>query len=73
MTNTDLSFYVSEVNWPNELEPARDFARQAVSEWKWKDKSEKILREIEKAGTIKRLQQLVIYPILSGEGIGVIK
>lgn len=65
--------YIDQTNWPTDLEKAKQFAREAVGEWKWKDKAPKFLRQIDRATSVKRLQEIVIYPLLSGEGLAVIK
>jgi len=69
----DLSKFVNQNNWPKELEDAREFARDAVMNWKWKEKSPMFLAQIDNAKTVKRLQEIVIFPLLSGEGMKVIK
>ena len=68
-----LEYYVNKDNWPTDLEEAREFARQAISEWKFKDKVEKHLRNVERATSVERLQQLIVQTMLSGEGLGTIK
>lgn len=69
----DLTKYANQANWPSDLNAAKDFAREAVTTWKWKEKAPKFLAEIDEARTIKRLQEIVIYPLLSGEGMKAIK
>lgn len=69
----DLSKYVDQANWPTEFTDAKMFAVQAITDWTFEAKRPKFLAQIEKATTIKRLQEIVIYPLLSGEGMKVIK
>lgn len=69
----DLEFYVNAANWPSDLEAAKDLARESISKWKFQDKAPKFLREVDKARTVGRLQEIAIYPLLSGAGLGVIK
>ncbi len=69
----ELTDYVNSANWPTELDPAKEFAREAVSKWIWKDKAPDFLVKIDNARTIHQLQEIVIYPILSGEGNAVLK
>lgn len=68
-----LEDYVNAANWPTDLEAAKEFAREAVTQWQWKEKAPKFLGEIDRATSIKRVQEIVIYPILSGEGNAVLK
>ena len=70
---SSVEWFVNKNNWPQDLEYARAFAHEAVNTWKWKRKSETIKQEIDAATSVARLQQLVIYPLLSGEGLTVIK
>jgi len=72
-TDAELEFYVNAKNWPKELEAAKEFARNAILTFQWKKKAPKFLAAIDNASTVKRVQQIVINPILSGEGIGVVK
>lgn len=69
----DPNKYVNQANWPTELAQAKEFAKEAVTTWKWKEKAPKFIAEIERATTVKRLQEIVIYPLLSGEGLKAIK
>jgi len=73
MTKHPVEFYVDDRNWPQDLDEAKEFAAEAIEAWAFKDKQEKFLMEINACSTLKRVQELVIYPLLSGEGIGVIK
>lgn len=70
---SDLSFYVNKDNWPTDLEQAKKFGIEASSKWKWKNKSERFIEEIKNCSSVTRVQQLVIFPLLSGDGLKVIK
>ena len=69
----NLEDYANASNWPTSLEEAKQFAHDAISHFKWKNKIPVFAQQIETATTIKRLQEIVIYPILSGEGMKSIK
>jgi len=71
--DTQLEHYVNAANWPSDVEAAREFAREAINRWAFKEKAPKFLAQIDKASTVKRLQEIVIYPLLSGEGLGVVR
>ena len=68
-----LEFYANKKNWPLDLEEARKFAQEAIHQWNWPEKAPKFLALIDQAPTIKRMQELVLYPMLSGEGAAVIR
>jgi len=68
-----LDQYVNASNWPTDLEEAKTFAREAIEQFKWKEKVPGFLRQVDKATTVARLQEIVIYPLMSGEGLKVIK
>lgn len=72
-TPKHLEQYANKDTWPKDLPAAKEYARQAVNEFQWKDKVPELLAEIDKATRIARLQEIVIYPLLSGEGNFVIK
>lgn len=65
--------YVNQDNWPNDLMSAREFAREAILAWTWKKKAPERLAQVNRAKTIKRLQEIVAYAVLAGEGNSVIK
>lgn len=67
-----VEYYVDESNWPSTLEEAKQFAREALEAWAYKDKVPQFLEEVDKATSILRVQKIVVYPLLSGEGLGVI-
>jgi hypothetical protein len=67
----DLEKYANSANWPNTLGECKTFATEAVQTWKWKKKAPEFIKEIEGATSIKRVQEIVIYPLLSGEGLAV--
>lgn len=69
----DLNHYVNKNNWPTDLEPARLFAREAIIKWIYKEKITRFLRQVDSATSVKRIQEITIYPLLSGEGLKVIK
>lgn len=69
----DLEYYVNAANWPTDLEAAKELTRESISKWKFQKNAPKFLRQVDEACTISRLQQIAIYPLLSGSGLGVIK
>lgn len=73
MNDAILEKYAAAANWPSDLSAAKEFARQAINEWDFKQKAPEFLAKIDRATTIKRLQELIIYSMLSGQGHGVIK
>lgn len=68
-----VEHYVNEANWPKGLDEAKAFGVEGITAWAWKDKAPKFIMQINRATSVKRVQQLVIFPLLSGEGLGVIK
>ena len=68
-----LEKYVSAKNWPKELDAAKDFGKEAVSHFKFKEKIPKFNAAIDSAPTVAKVQSIVINAILSGEGKGVLK
>lgn len=73
VTSEELEYYVNEANWPTDLEAAKEFAKEAVLKWQWNEKKPRFIAKIDRARTVKQVQELLIYPLLSGEGMGVIK
>ena len=69
----DLARFVDRANWPDDLNKAKAFAQQAFKQFQWKEKIPQFLSELDRADTVEKVQQLVIYPLLSGEGLQVIK
>lgn len=69
----DLNYYANKDNWPSDLVLAKEFAKQAIKEWDFKEKAPRFIAQIEAAPTVKRVQELTLYPLLSGEGLKVIK
>ncbi len=72
-TTEDNEYYMSGANWPIELEAAKEFAREAVSTFKFKEKIPKFNRQIDQITRIDKLQSLIINALLSGEGNSVIR
>lgn len=68
-----VEYYVNEANWPKGLDEAKAFGVEGITAWAWKEKAPKFIMQINRATSVKRVQQLVIFPLLSGEGLGVIK
>lgn len=68
-----VEYYVNAANWPTDLAEAKAFGEEAVTAWAWKEKAPKFIREINNATSVRRIQTLVIYPLLSGEGLAVVK
>lgn len=71
--NPKLAFYANKDNWPGDLEQAREFARKAINEWDWKEKTPKFLAKVDAAKSVAQLQNIVLMPMLSGEGLGVLR
>lgn len=69
----DINYYADQSNWPNTLDDARLFAHEAISNFKWKKKAPEFKAKIDRAKNVKRVQEVVIYALLSGEGNAVIK
>ena len=55
------------------LDEAKEFARRYIKEMKFQKKAEKLLRDLEKATNVARVQKLIIDIHLAGEGNGVVK
>jgi hypothetical protein len=68
-----LEQYVDASTWPTDLAEAKEYGKTAVNQFKWKEKVPTFLDQIDKASSVKRVQEIVIYPLLSGEGLGVVK
>lgn len=68
-----VEYYVNASNWPTTLAEAKTFGEEAITAWAWKEKAPRFIKQINKATSVKRIQELVIYPLLSGEGLGVVK
>lgn len=67
-----LEYYADQNNWPSDLSDAKEFGKDALKDWKWKKKAPIFMAQIDRAKTVKRIQELVIYTLLSGEGLKVI-
>ena len=68
-----LETIISKLNLAKTLDEAKDLARQYIKEMKFQKKAEKLLRDLEKATNVARVQKLIIDIHLSGEGNGVVK
>ena len=71
--NQVLETYADQSNWPTDLEAAKAFAHEAIAVWKWQQKAPYYKALVDQATSVKRVQEVIIYPLLSGEGIGVIR
>lgn len=69
----DLNYYANKSNWPLDLVQAKEFAREAINTWVWKEKAPRFIAQIESATSVRRVQELTLYSLLSGEGLKVIK
>ena len=65
--------YINQSNWPTELEASRLFALQALKDMKYRNNVPKLMRAVEAAPSVKRVQMIIINAILSGEGLRVVR
>lgn len=71
--NSNINKYIDKKNWPNDLYDAKQFANQALSEFKFRKKIDKFAADVDAATTVHRVQFIIINAILSGDGFGVVK
>ena len=64
--------YINQANWPTTIESAKDFAKEALDEMKYRNNVPALTRAVENATSVKRVQMIVINSILSGEGLKVL-
>ena len=69
----DVLTYINKDNWPSDIEGAREFAREALECFKYRDEVPKLLKAVEQATCVARVQYIIVNAILSGEGNKVIK
>ena len=68
-----MNKYIDQRNWPSDLEAARLFAFRAIKEMKYKNSVPKLMRAVEQAPTVAKIQKVVINAIFKGDGFGVIR
>lgn len=71
--NSTINKYINKNNWPNDLNDAKQFAKSALSEFKFRKKIDKFAKDVDAATTVHRVQFIIINAIMSGDGFGVIK
>ena len=72
MKNQTLDQEIQSISWPTDLLEAKEVARKIFANWQWKKKRPQFDGELERATNVKRVQELVYYTYLSGDGNGVI-
>ncbi len=65
--------YIDQKNWPAGLEASRLFALQAIKEMKYRNNVPRLMRAVEEAPTVTRVQKVIINAILAGEGMRVVR
>ena len=70
--NQTLDQRIQSISWPEDLLEAKEIARKLFATWQWKKKRPMFDGELERATNVKRVQELVYYTYLSGDGNGVI-